>query len=146
MLYKDYQVVEKFSIVSNKKEKFLIKPRFNESLNHMFVTFDIAEYLEKKKINVEKFTTKKPDLVFEINNRKIAIEVETGTAYDKSKKQLIEKVKELNKNYDYWFFVVTNRNYGKKYRRLGKTIEMRYLQTHLKKLLKIATQNSVKKR
>lgn len=145
LLNKKYKIVDKHSIVSGKKEKFLIKPRFNESENHMFVICDIAEYVENKGIKATKFVTKKPDIIFEIDKKKIAIEVETGTAYDKARKQLQEKVKELKKNYDYWFFVVTNRNYGKKYRKLGKTIEMRYLKTHLEKVLKTVTQNPGKK-
>jgi len=146
LLAKKYQIVDKPSIVSGKVEKFILKPRFNESINHMFVTYDIAEFLENKGIEVQKFITKKPDLVFEIDGKKIAVEVETGTVYDKSRKQLVEKVKELNQKYDYWFFVVTNRNYGKKYRKLGKTIEMRYLTTHLRKVLKTVTEKTTIKR
>ena len=145
LLAKKYQVIERFSIASGKKEKFLIKPRFNESINHMFVVCDIAEFLEAKGIRINKFITKKPDLTFEINGRKIAIEVETGINHDKAKKQLLEKVKELNSNYDYWFFVVTNRNYGKKYKKLGKTVEMRSLNGAMEKVLKIATKKSGKK-
>ena len=145
LLAKKYQIIDRLSIVSGKKEKFLIKPRFNESINHMFVVCDIAEFLEAKGIKVKQFVTKKPDLTFELKGKKIAVEVETGVNHDKARKQLLEKVKELNSNYDYWFFVVTNRNYGKKYRKLGKTIEMRYLQTHLKKVLKTATRKSGRK-
>jgi hypothetical protein len=135
LLRKKYQIVDKLSIVSGKVEKFLIKPRFNESLNHMFVTFDIEEFLEKKGIEVEKFITKKPDLTFEINKKKIAVEVETGTAYNKSRKQLLEKVKELNKSYDYWFFVVTDRNYVKKYKKLGKAVDIRCIKYNLDRVL-----------
>ena len=146
LLAKKYQIIDKFSITSNKVEKFLIKPRFNESINHMFVTLDIAEFLEKKGIAVKKFITKKPDITFEVNGKKIAIEVETGTVYDKARNQLREKVKELNKNYDVWFFVVTNRNYGNKYRKLGKTIEMRSLKGAMEKMLKNATKKRGKKK
>ncbi|HLC22699.1 MAG TPA: hypothetical protein VJJ79_02915, partial [Candidatus Nanoarchaeia archaeon] len=125
LLAKKYLIVEKKSIALGKVEKFLLKPRFNESINHFFVTKDIAQYLEQHGIKVEMFATKKPDITFTLHGKKIAIEVETGTVYEKARKQLLEKVNELNKGYDVWFFVVTNRNYAQKYRKLGKTIEMR---------------------
>jgi hypothetical protein len=102
----------------------------------MFVIYDIAEFLESKGIKTEKFTTQKPDLTFEINNKKFAIEVETGSIYDYKKKLLIERIKSLNQNYDDWFFVVINRNYVKKYRKLGKTIDPRCLKNFLIKIAK----------
>ena len=143
LLTKKYQIVEKVSITYG-KDKFLVKPRFNESLNHMFVTCDIAEFLEKKNIKFEKFVTKKPDIVFTINNKKIAVEVETGSSYEKTRTKLLDKIKSLNKNYDDWFFVVTNRNYSTKYKKLGKTVEMRSLKTYMEKLVKIDTKNLTK--
>jgi len=136
LLARKYLEVDKFSIVSGSVEKFLIKPRHNESVEHMFLIFDIAEYLERKGIFVRKLTTKMPDIVFNINDRKVAIEVETGTVYEKSKKQLFEKIKALNQNYDVWFFVIANKRYLKKYRKLGKTIDKRYLVSHLDRLVK----------
>ena len=137
LLTKKYQIVEKHSIVSEKKEKFLLRPRFNESINHLFLTYDIAEFLEKKGIKVSKFITKKPDIVFELNKKKIAIEVETGKRYRSARKELVKKAKRLNENYDYWFFVVTTKNDVSKYRKLGKTIDPRCLSNHLNKLVKV---------
>lgn len=145
LLAKKYVIVERKSLVSGKVEKFLLKPRFNESVNHFFVTRDIADYLEQKGVKVTMFVTKKPDLTFTLQGKKIAIEVETGTVYEKARMQLLEKVKELNKEYDAWFFVVTNRNYAKKYRTLGSTIEMRYLEKRLQRMLKIDTEKPSKK-
>jgi hypothetical protein len=146
LLVKKYQLIEKFSIASGKVEKFLIKPRFNESINHMFVTFDIADFLERKGIKVSKFITKKPDIVFEFNGKKIAVEVETGIAYKNARFQLLDKVKSLIDNYDEWFFVVTDRNFVKKYSKIGKTVEMRTIRYHLKKLLNPDKEKTPKKR
>ena len=103
-----------------------MKPRFNESINHLFVTYDIAEYLENQGIKVQMFVTKKPDIVFKLNNKKIAIEVETGKNINK-KQRLLEKKEVLNKDYDYWFFVVTDKNCVKFYRGIADTIDSRYL-------------------
>ena len=46
----------------------------------------VADYISKFTDKVELFQTKKPDIVFEINERKYAIEVETGKMYKYNKK------------------------------------------------------------
>ena len=66
---KKYQIISKFSICSGKVEKFLVKPRYNESAGHFFLIFDIAEYLKKFTNKIKIFETKKPDIVFEINKK-----------------------------------------------------------------------------
>ncbi|MBT4445616.1 DUF87 domain-containing protein [archaeon] len=135
LIAKRYIEVTRKSIVSGKQETFLLKPRFNESESHLFVTFDIAEYLEKKGVPCKLYVTKKPDIVFEINGKKVAVEVETGSQSGKAAR-LKEKVKLLNKGYHHWFFVVTNRKFTQKYRKLGETIETRYLKKYLDKFIK----------
>lgn len=124
------------SIVTNKEEDYLLKPRHNESLNHMFVIYDIAEYLEKNDINALLYTTQKPDIVFQFKGKRYAIEVETGHKIEKDKKRIENKVKELNENYDKWFFIVTNLRFSPKYKAYGKVVEMRYLRHYMKKLIK----------
>jgi len=125
------------SICSKKKGLYLIKPRFNETINHMFFVHDIAGFFVDRGYAVEKYITKKPDLVVNINGRQIAIEVETGTILDKNRKQLIEKVNLLNENYDEWFFVLTNRNYVKKYKEFGTALDTRYLKGYLNSLIRL---------
>ncbi len=136
LLAKGYRISEHKSLSSNKKEKYLLKTRFNESLNHCFVVFDIANFLESKGVQVSLFVTKKPDLVFELNSRKFAVEVETGKVIKKKRPELIKKVNLLKKEYDEWFFVVSDKKLVQKYRSLGKTIEKRYLLNYLEKILK----------
>jgi type IV secretory pathway VirB4 component len=116
--YKQYSFQ---GILSSKKELYILKPRFNETAQHFFLTYDIANYLKTLTEKVWLFETKKPDIVFEINNQKYAIEIETGILY-KDKKAISEKVEALNKEYGKnWFFVVTNRNFYPKYAQLGET-------------------------
>jgi len=134
LLSKRYQEAEFKSIATNKKEIFLLLPRHNESLTHLFAVYDIAEYLEKKGIQVEKYATRKPDLVFKKGNKNYAIEVETGAVLTKASR-MKEKLKVLN-NYDKWFFVVTNRNKLKSYSKFGKSLDLRYLKLHLPTLLR----------
>jgi conjugal transfer ATP-binding protein TraC len=134
LIAKKFVEVTRKSICRSKKEKYLVKPRFNESESHLFVTYDIAEYLAKHKVESKLYVTKKPDVVFEIDGKKIAVEVETGTQ-SKRAARLSEKVKLLNEGYDHWFFVVTNRNNTPKYKKLGQVLELRYLKGHLDKLI-----------
>ena len=126
------------SICTNKKENYLLKPRFNETLNHMITIYDISEYLNKKEIKHEKFTTRMPDIVIYLRRKKIAIEVETGTVMTNMKK-FKEKIKSLNENYgENWYFIVTNRNLIKKYRKFGKVIDPRCIKGQVDKILKKA--------
>lgn len=121
------------SIISNKKENYLLKPRFNETKTHLFVIYDIKNYLERKKIEVELYATKKPDVVFTYKNKKYALEVETGAVLTK-----ISRMKEkldMLKDYNSWAFVVTNPNKVGKYKKFGKAIDVRYIRRYLKKVL-----------
>ena len=136
LLAKGYRISEHRSLSSNKLEKYLLKPRFNENDNHCFVVYAIAEFLESNWIEVSLFATKKPDLTFEINGIKCAIEVETGNKINKDRKCILNKAEYMKNNFDCWFFVVINRNCVKKYRKIGKTVDIRYLPNFLKKLVK----------
>jgi len=132
-----YKISEHKSILTNKKEKYLLRPRSNEGIPHFFLVQDIKRFLEKNKIPVQIYQTVKPDLVFEVNKKKYAIEVETGIALTHHKKLLLEKIKNLNQEYkDNWFFAVTDRKIASKYSKLGKTTEQRYLFNILEKLIK----------
>ena len=135
LIEEGYKISEHKSIMSNKYEKYLLLPRFNEGANHFFVIKDIKAFLEKKGIKVDLFITKKPDLVFKIKDRIYAIEVESGKKIEKDKKQILNKVKELNKNYKKWFFVVLSREVVSKYRPFGEVIDSRYLKSKLSKLV-----------
>lgn len=122
LIRKGYKEYSFNSIVSNKKGKYLLRPRNNESPRHFFLIYDIADYLKKFTNKVSLFQTVKPDIVFEINNKKYAIEVETGKMLTHNKKGLLAKVRQLNKEYKKnWFFVVTDRKLFKKYNSLGQT-------------------------
>lgn len=121
LLTKKYRESRQLNI-HGKKELYLLKPRFNETIEHFFLTYDIANYLKTLADNVELYQTTKPDIVFSIKGKKYAVEVETGSIYETNKKQLYEKVQQVKKEYgDNWFFVVTNYRLGSVYSSLGKT-------------------------
>jgi len=119
--------------INKKKETYLIKPRKNETPQHAFLVFDIANFLKNYTQKISLFETKKPDIVFELENKKYAIEVETGKIT--YQKKLKEKSETLKKDYgNNWFFVVTDRNLIPKYKKFGKVVDKRYLSYYLEKL------------
>jgi hypothetical protein len=137
LLDEGYQIQKYKSLLTNKMETFLLLPRHNESHMHLFMVHNISEFLEKNGIETELYTTKKPDIVFKIKYKRYAIEVETGTMLSR-KKALEERKIYLDENYDEWFFVITNKNKVKDYKKLGDAVDKRYVKLRLNKLLKTA--------
>lgn len=122
-----YKSTHQWCIHNKESTEFMVKPRHNESLSHAYLTGAIHDYIKDEGLDndVQMYETKMPDIVFSYGGFKWAIEVETGKVHAKSKKQLMEKVKMLNKNYPQqgWFFVVTNKNLLPKYRKFGDAID-----------------------
>jgi conjugal transfer ATP-binding protein TraC len=136
LISKGYKEFEGKKIDSEKDEKFLIRPRSNESLPHCFLCFDIYNYIKKSTDKVKLYATVKPDVVFQVNNKNYAIEVETGSVY-RDKKKFEEKINILKKNYGKnWFFAVTDKNLSHQYSRFGEVSDKRYLVGKLDKILK----------
>jgi cell division protein FtsB len=136
LLNKNYQIKKYKNLLNGRMENFVLNPRFNESFTHLFLVKNISEYLEKNGIDNEIYTTRKPDIIFKIGNKKYAIEVETGSIFSKIHR-MKEKLEVLG-NYDVWFFVVTDRNKVKKYKKYGSAVDKRYVKPRLDKLIKIA--------
>src|SRR3990167_6740026 len=102
--------------ILGKREQYLLKPRRVESLEHFFLIQDIAEYLKPFTDSLELFETTKPDIVFSKDNKKYAVEVETGIIYSTNKKKLENKVANLKEEFgNNWFFIVTNEKIAPKY-------------------------------
>jgi hypothetical protein len=86
---------------------------------------------------IKTYLSVKPDIVFEINGEEWAIEVETGIILKKNKNQLLEKIENLKENYGRrWFFVITDRNLLKSYKRYGKTFTKRNIVGRIDKIMK----------
>jgi len=121
LIAKGYKEADYFGI-NRKKERYVIKPRENESDEHFFLTFSIAEYLRTITPKVELFGTVKPDIIFELNGKSYAIEIETGVLYERHRAQLLRKVEELKIAFgERYCFVVTNENFSSIYSQFGKT-------------------------
>ncbi len=122
---KGYKETKHLGITSKKAERYLVKQKRGESLGHFFLVYDIQKYLKKFTDKIWLYETIKPDIVFQIGNKKIAVEIETGKTYRFARKKLMEKVNQLNETYKEWFFVVTDINLVKKYKKFGKTYTKR---------------------
>jgi len=137
LLSEGYNFAKYKSLLTDKMETFLLQPRHNESPMHLFMTKNIAEFLEKNGIEVELYTTTKPDIVFQIKGKRYAIEIETGSVLSKISR-MKNKVELLDEVYDEWFFVVTDRNLATKYKKFGDAVSARYVKPRLNKLIKLA--------
>ena len=136
LLNNGYKESSHLGIATKSVERYLLKPHANEGDGHFFLVNDIYNYIRKFTDKVWMYNTVKPDVVFiDKNGKKIAVEVETGKVYFNNKKQLLDKIKNLNKEYDEWFFVLTEKNFVKEYSQLGKTYDKRNIGETLKTML-----------
>lgn len=130
-----------------KKGYWLVKLGLKESAEHFLLVNLITEYLkENQGFLVSNYKTKMPDIIFELKNRKVAIEVETGKNLRNNRKQFLEKVKWLNENFgDNWFFVVTNRDLVKKYKKYAKTFTRKNVIKAIERYVKKSINSSMLK-
>ncbi|MBP7708042.1 hypothetical protein KA107_00005, partial [Candidatus Pacearchaeota archaeon] len=136
LLEEGYEILRYRLMSSIGFEKYIVKPRFNESVIHFFTIYDIQTFLKSREIKTMVFMTKKPDLVFYVNGKSYAIEVETGTVLKRSKRQVLEKCKVMKRDYNFGFIVVPSRRMVRKYRKIVPVVDMRYLKNKLEKILK----------
>ena len=117
-----YSISKHIGLFGGRAEEYLLKPRYNESAEHFAVIKLIEKHIRKYTDKIWLFETKEPDIVFEIDNKKYAIEVETGDKHRNARNKLLKKVDYLNKEYgNNWFFVVTDWIHKENYIKLGKT-------------------------
>jgi len=129
----------KYQNINGRIEKVFVKPRHNESAYHCLITYDLAEYLKKFTDKVWLYQTVKPDIVFQIGNKKYAIEVETGKVLKNYRKQFLEKTKKLNEDYDKnWFFVLTHTRISSSYKKFGKSLVKRNVIKHVEEIIENA--------
>lgn len=122
--------------ISGKKETYLVIHDKSESPNHIICIKEITDYLRQFTQDIQTYRTVKPDIVFDANGEKFAIEVETGEII-KHKKKINEKVSLLKRKFGKnWFFFVTNRNLEKKYSKLGVTAHKRNIKFKINQIFK----------
>ncbi len=126
------------AINSKRQEGFLIKKKTSESPQHIFLVWNIANYIRKYDSKVSTPATVDADIIFDTPKGKYAIEVETGYFLQHNKKEFCEKVERLNKQYgDNWCFVVTTWEFKKKYKHFGKTFNREEIAKFITKLCRV---------
>jgi len=139
LLEEGYKQVNEYCVSQKCVIVVLIRPTLNHSVAHTFLVWSTRKLLEKYGTieNIIEHETKDADLTFQIDSKTFAIEIETGTLLRK-KKQLLEKIKFLNKKYkNKWMIVVSKRNLVKKYRRFGLCTQRNGVSEKLEKMAKI---------
>lgn len=122
--------------ISGKKETYLVIEDKYESPCHIVCIKEIVDYLKQFTQDIQTYRTVMPDIVFNANGNKYAIEVETGKII-RDKKKMQNKIDLLKKKFGKnWFFFVTNRNLFSYYSKLGKVINKRTLKTKINKVFK----------
>lgn len=134
----NFKKINEYDPIYQENTNFLVKQILNHSMTHTFLVGRIGELLNKQ-VNVNKVyfhKTRDADITFEVKYKIYAFEIETGTLLSK-KKQLEEKVSFLNNKYGMnWYFIVTNRNLVKKYRKYGKVTSRMGVCKIIEKLVK----------
>jgi hypothetical protein len=128
-----------YSVKENKIIRVLVKrkPNLNHSLTHIFLVWDTIRLLDEVKgiTNIQEHETVEADITFKFNNKKYALEIERGELLRK-KEQQKEKVAELNKKYpNRWMFIVSNKIYLSRYKKLGFATQRKQVAENLQKLL-----------
>ena len=122
--------------LQGEKQYYYFRPFFHETARHAILVFELIEYLKHYTKDVKEYLSRKPDIIFKINGKEWAIEVETGIIFKKNRKQFLEKVESLKYSYKKrWFFVITDRNLLKSYKRYGKTYTRRNIIGKIEKMM-----------
>lgn len=118
-----------------RQEPFLIKLKQHESAEHIFLVWEVANYIKKYTSEIKVTPTSVADIIIQTPKGEFAIEIETGSALAHNKQLLLEKVKELNERFcSNWCFVATSKEIKKKYKKFGKVLTRYQITDFIKEL------------
>jgi len=133
LIWYGYEESDHIGLKGGKAKTYLLKPRYNESAEHFFVIKQIDKFIRKYTKWVKLYVSVDADIVFTWNGIEYAIEIETGKKLRRSNPRIENKVRNLNKKYSSrWFFVVTNWEHKRIYKKYGPT----YVRKEVPPLLK----------
>lgn len=119
LLRNKYLISSHVPLNGGRRGDYLIRPSARESNTHFFLVKAVEEYISQFTDKIKLAESVEPDIVFHAGKKKIAVEIETGTAM-LNKKKLMHKVALLNKKYSDWFFVIVNAPDAYKYESFGR--------------------------
>ena len=131
-----FKQINEYCICQKKIITVFVKPVLSHSATHTFLVWSTRKLLSEFDVtNIQEHDTRDADVTFTYNNRKYAIEIETGNLLSK-KIQLEQKISYLNKKYPKrWFFIVSNRNLQAKYKKYGISTQRNRVSEILEKML-----------
>ena len=135
----DYKRAYEYCLDKQDFIHILVKPAMKHSVAHTFLVWSAMKMLTKINgiSNVLDWDTRESDITFRYNNKKFALEIETGTLL-KKKIQLRAKVDYLNEKYkDNWMIIVSKKNLVPKYSQFGRVSSRSDVPKKLKKMLKL---------
>lgn len=132
-----YKKVNEYDPLLQENANFLHKKVLNHSPTHTILVERVKEmllqYLDYNEVSVR--DTKEADIIFKINGKKYAFEIETGSLLSK-KDQLRDKLEYLNRRYKKnWYFIVSNKHLLSKYRKYGKSTPRSGVKRIIEKLM-----------
>ncbi|MBI5065993.1 ATP-binding protein [Candidatus Woesearchaeota archaeon] len=135
LIKKDYLITDCTPIGHIRSFKFLVKKNARQSPHHYFLVHNILEEIKKHTNKVFAFETVRPDIIFEHNNKKYAIEIETSKFLEHHKKRIFDKVKQNNEEFGKnWFFLITKAQNFYFYSKQAPTYKIFELQTVLRQI------------
>lgn len=133
---KGFEKTNEYDPILKKNKTFFVKKILTHSATHTFLVERIKQMLEQyiSSKDIQISHTKEADIVFKIDNKKYAFEIEIGSLLEK-KKRLKEKIEDLNNKFkDRWYFVVSHRDLIKKYNKYGKCTQRSGVRKIIEKL------------
>ncbi len=134
-----FKQINEYCVFDQKIIPVLMKRVLNHSYRHTFLVWSVRKLLNDyaEITNVQQHDTRDADLTFNIDRKKYAIEIETGSLL-KKKDQLNKKIEFLKRKYKKrWIILVSNRDSMKHYKKFGWCTQRKDMRKNLEKLIQI---------
>ena len=135
LIKQGYEIIRDPALGKGRGSKHLIKNDTQEGNDHFILAELIYWEVKKYTDRVERYTSAKPDITFLASDNRsvIAIEAETGSSLKFNKKEFKNKLDILKRDYDSFFFVLTNARLKKEYGKYGRTLTRTEVAGEIKK-------------
>lgn len=134
-----YKQINEYCVFEQRIITVLMKRILNHSYRHIFLVWSVQRLLKDypEITNIQQHDTRDADLTFNIDRKKYAIEIETGSLL-KKKDQLNKKIEFLKRKYKKrWRILVSNRDSMKHYKKFGWCTQRKDMRKNLEKLIQI---------
>jgi len=116
-------------------EYYWVKPRFNEGLEHAFFCYTVEDEVKNFTKEVQLHTSDGPDVVFTINDKRFAIDVETGSNEKRNPIMLRKRFNNYREWYHQFFILVTRKKLKYRYAKYGPVVTRATFRETIKKAI-----------